>query len=233
MFTTTGCFRFAVVISGIFGLAGSGFWPAATAAKNRCKITPFAAAPVSVSRMEPDNFGFTRFTAPPEYVRFTLSKIQSVQSMPSKRCSPRSSKVIWSILAKASSTTKRGSDPFICKPVVECENCAPEIVERCISGVAVGGCDGVWGDWVWAAATDSKCGRVDVYLPNKNARQTLTTNQNDTVTLDITPPSSGKNENCTIWVYHYGEPPPVKKPARRKTLRPKTKPATYGFSTST
>jgi hypothetical protein len=54
------------------------------------------------------------------------------------------------------------------------------------------------------------CAKVDVWFPEsmRNVQQAPTMNDpNATVTFDITPPLRQTNEECSVWVYHYGDPP--------------------------
>jgi len=69
---------------------------------------------------------------------------------------------------------------------------------------------------------DGSCARVDVWLPkNIDPSKSPTANDpNAKVILDITPPSSGKAGNCSIWECRYGEPPPLESPPQRKKQHP-------------
>jgi hypothetical protein len=56
------------------------------------------------------------------------------------------------------------------------------------------------------------CARVDVWLPesmrNSSTLQTPAINDpNASVTLNIKPPLEGERGDCTVWRYHYGDPP--------------------------
>jgi len=72
----------------------------------------------------------------------------------------------------------------------------------------------------WADAT---CSKVDAWFPEsmKNMQQAPTINDpNAIVTLDITPPSGQTNEECCVWVYHYGDPPHEFKRKNKAIRRP-------------
>ena len=166
-------FTRAALIIGSFCLVGGGFLFWSMLCKKAEVIRAFAAAPLKVTRVVPENLGFTSLEAPPAYVNVTSVNEHSSQFKPSNCCSP----------------------PLKAVPV----NTA------FCNGGTVGSAPG-------KTACFGNCASVDVWLPesmrNSSTLQTPALNDpNAAVTLDITPPQSGKAATCSVWHYHYGTPP--------------------------
>lgn len=224
MSTTLGAI--AVLMIGVFGFGGTGFCCSAIALIRSTNATVLAAAPCNEIRVTPLKWAFVKLYDPPPYISATFSNVQLSQSSPSSACVvvPFGAPLNDPLHILGPNVTAA----FGCTPSMTIAWLPPEksklvnMQDRCAGGACGAG-----------AGVGGVCAKIDVWLPKIAAQQAPTINDpNASVILDITPPPSGKSGNCTVWVYHYGEPPPVKKPDRRGTVHQKTKPKIHAFSTS-
>lgn len=191
-----------VTVCGIgwYGGQTCGLLPRARFVKKAWTANVFAEAPLKSMRNMPCTDGCTKEMGPPEYVKRTLLKVQSVQSKPSSDW-PTSLNVYRSKRGNSNIERKAGSAPSTWIPTGSWLKLPPLMTDR--GGVRGGA-----------------CASVDVWIPrsmnNTDVLQTPSANDpNAIVTLDITPPAKGKGGNCSVWVYHSGKAPDKLKPAER------------------
>jgi hypothetical protein len=188
----------AIFIVGLLGLDGTPLFGGALPNAPRLRRSPsvFSAAPLSVTLVD-RSLQSSQRKLPPAYVISSDWITQRTQFKPSKACVTEGEKFSSEMTTGASGGTMGSS----CSRYTSDRNFGP-------SGCCVGGL-------VWAKA---ECTRVIVWLPRNSGPSTSPTanDPNAKAVLDITPPSSGKAGNCSVWEYRYGEPPPLKAPRRKR-----------------
>src|SRR5258708_6165472 len=83
-FIFRGTLAIAVLVCGMFGFRGSGGLPEVIAFKSGKTDMVLAAAPLSSTRIVPENCALASLYAPPPYRKVTFLNVQLVQSRPSK-----------------------------------------------------------------------------------------------------------------------------------------------------
>lgn len=194
-FPVTSVFRLALWMTGVLGLVGGG----AGAASGQSpypnmfqKASVLAAAPTSSTCVFPPNLARTSWNAPPPYRMWELMNISPVERIPSSSYNtPPSMLFSLNTRDKGGTTGTYGLVP---------------------AGATGDGDDVDFAGDSWAKAT-SGCTKVEMWFPfPKSDMQTAPTmnDPNATITVRITPPSSGNAGNCVVRKNHYRVRPKAK-----------------------
>ena len=183
--------RLALLMIGVFGLTSGacGFAGHPIIPKVLSNPSVFAAAPTNLSWTGGTTVESVRLYAPPPYTNVTPLYTLLLERNPS-----RGTSALRNVL---------------------CDD--PELPSGGTRGTAA--CQTSPMSGIWAKAKPD-CRTVEMWFPNKDMQSAPTTNDpNASVTVRITPPSSGKAGNCTVWKKHYGVRP---KSGKARIVQPKT-----------